>query len=142
VKEDKMDWIQRMLSGNKKHMKNFGWKVSWEEFTSELSYSIPRFSPSFFLAGKVTDTDDGVRVLDASTHLLPRVLVSQSASESWCIKYAVTSSVNQTPFVHKSISLCATRLRSYIAKAIYDYFCFVAWIPIILKSDHYAAPQR
>jgi hypothetical protein len=54
---------------------------------------------------KVTDTNDGGRVLDASAHLLSRDLVSQSASERWCIKYSVTSSMKQTPFVCISLSL-------------------------------------
>jgi hypothetical protein len=31
------------------------------------------------VVGKVTDTNDGGRVLDASAHLLSRALVSQSA---------------------------------------------------------------
>jgi hypothetical protein len=51
---------------------------------------------------KVTDMNDSGRVLDASAHLLSRALMSQSASESWCIKYSVTSSVKQTPFVYLS----------------------------------------
>jgi hypothetical protein len=48
---------------------------------------------------KVIDTNDGGCVLNASAHLLSRALVSQSVFESWCIKYSVTSSVKQTPFV-------------------------------------------
>jgi hypothetical protein len=44
--------------------------------------------------------------LDSSAHVLSRVVVSQSALESWCIKYSVTSSVKQTPFV--CIYICAT----------------------------------
>jgi hypothetical protein len=52
-----------------------------------------------FTITKATDTNDGGRAFDASVHLLSRALVSQSASESWCIKYSVTSSVKQTPFV-------------------------------------------
>jgi hypothetical protein len=48
---------------------------------------------------KVTDANDSGRVLDASAHLLSRALVSQSATESWCIKYSATSSVKQTSFV-------------------------------------------
>jgi hypothetical protein len=36
---------------------------------------------------------------DASAHLLLCALLSQSASESWCMKYSVTSSVKQMPFV-------------------------------------------
>jgi hypothetical protein len=35
---------------------------------------------------KVTDTNDGCRVLDASARLLPRALASQSAAESLCNK--------------------------------------------------------
>lgn len=38
--------------------------------------------------------------VDASAHVLPRDLVSQTVSECWCIKYSATSSVNQTPFRH------------------------------------------
>jgi hypothetical protein len=48
---------------------------------------------------EVTGTHDGGRVLNGSAHLLSRDLVSQSASESWYIKYSVTSSVKKTPFV-------------------------------------------
>jgi hypothetical protein len=54
---------------------------------------------------KVIDTNNGGRVLDASTHLLSRALVSQSASESWCIKYSVASNVNQTPLLSLFIFL-------------------------------------
>jgi hypothetical protein len=48
-------------------------------------------------SSKVTDTNDGGRVLDASAHVLSRALVSQS--ENWCVKYSVTSSAKQTPSV-------------------------------------------
>jgi hypothetical protein len=57
---------------------------------------------------KVTDTKNGGRVLDPSAHLLSRALVSQSVSDSWCIKYSVTSSVKKTPsYVSHSLSLSA-----------------------------------
>jgi hypothetical protein len=61
---------------------------------------------------KVASTYDGDRVLDASAHILSRALVSQSASKSWCIKYSVTLSVKQAPFLCISLSFCSTRLLS------------------------------
>jgi hypothetical protein len=42
---------------------------------------------------------DSGPVLNASVHLLSCAIVSQSASENWCIKYSVTSSVKQMSFV-------------------------------------------
>jgi hypothetical protein len=59
---------------------------------------------------KVNDTKDGGWILDASAHQLSRALVSQSASDSWCIKYSVTSTVKQTPFLSVCLSVCTTRL--------------------------------
>jgi hypothetical protein len=57
----------------------------------------------------VTDMNDGGRVLDACAHAMSRDFVSQSASESWCITYSVTSSVKQMSFIY--FYLCMIRLR-------------------------------
>jgi hypothetical protein len=75
-----------------------------------------------FLAFEVTDTKDGGRVLDASAHLLSRALVSQSASESWCLKYSVTSSVKKTPFY---IYLSLRHPPSFVLVTSSGKLCFV-----------------
>lgn len=46
-----------------------------------------------------TDMKHGAQVLEAPAHLLSRTFVSQSASDSCCIKYSVTSSDKQTSSV-------------------------------------------
>jgi hypothetical protein len=58
------------------------------------------------LSPKVTNTSDSSWVLDTSAHLLPHVLMSQLASDSWCTKYSVTSSVKQMPLLHACMYVC------------------------------------
>jgi CDP-diglyceride synthetase len=70
------------------------------------------YSLTLFIA-KVTVTNDGGRVLDASVHLLSRALLSHSASDSWCIKYLVASNVKQTPLVY--ICLSVRHLPSFVS---------------------------
>jgi hypothetical protein len=76
---------------------------------------------------KVADTNDGGRVLDASARLLSRALVSQSTSESWCIKYSVTSSVKQTPFV--CVCVCLSVPPVFVRVGQYSAYRFTnhAW---------------
>jgi hypothetical protein len=64
--------------------------VNWSQICSRIGKT------------KVTDRNDSGRVLNASAHLLSRVLVGQSASESLCSSvkqtlFAVTNYMDQSP---------------------------------------------
>jgi hypothetical protein len=52
---------------------------------------------------KVGDTNDCSWVLHTSAHVLSHDFVSQSALDNWCVKYSVTSCVNQTQSVGLSL---------------------------------------
>jgi hypothetical protein len=60
----------------------------------------------------VTDTNDDGWDLDPSAHLLPRAFVSQSSSESCCIKYSVTQAWSRR---HLYISLSLSAPPAFVA---------------------------
>jgi hypothetical protein len=63
------------------------------------------------------DVNSGSWVLDASAHPLSCAPVGQSASETWCIKYSVTSSVRQKPFI--CFSVCHLPLIVLVGEGLY-----------------------
>lgn len=54
--------------------------------------------PQRFQTSEATYRNSSSRILKASAHILSRDLVSRSASESWCIKYTVTSARTRCHF--------------------------------------------
>jgi hypothetical protein len=103
---------------------------------------------------KVTDTNEGGRVLDASAHLLSRDLVSQSASESWwlqawsgphsCISISLSASPvfvrvgRYSSYVKNAWSYTLTPPYIFIASCFTkhrDNFSFCSYLFRVLGSD-------